>query len=130
RWAEYTGPYLLPPAYAFEAEVHTGTRFPASSGFLNRLNQDRTLFDGPLAERRTLVAVHPHGEPQGSARELYDPHPAEVAPFMDGPYVVEPGIEWLGWASRMSVERGADLLLAISVLILALTTMIAWSNYG
>ena len=130
RWAAYTGPYLLPPPYVFEAEVHTATRFPASNSYLDRFNAERSLHAGPLAERKTLVAVHPHGEPQGSPRELYDPHPAEVAPFMDGPYVAGSGIERLGWASRMSIERGADLLLAISVLILALTTMIAWSNYG
>jgi hypothetical protein len=130
RWAGYSGPYLLPPAYEFEVEVHAGVRFPASSSYLTRLNQERKAFEGPFSQRRTLVAVHPYGEPQGSSRELYNPHPAEVAPFMDGPYVSGSGIERLGWASRVSIKRGADLLLAISVLILALTTMIAWSNYG
>lgn len=130
RWAEYTGPYLLPPPYEFEVEVHSGVRFPASSAYLGRLGIDRPAFRGPFYERKTLVAVHPHGEPQGSPRELYDPHPAEVAPFMEGPRVSGSGIARLGWASRLSIDRGADLLLAISVLILALTTMIAWSDYG
>jgi AGCS family alanine or glycine:cation symporter len=130
RWAAFTGPYLLPPPYEFEVEVHSGIRFPESSAYLDRLGQERSAFKGPFAERKTLVAVHPHGEPQGSPRELYDPHPAEVAPFMDGPWVSGSGIERLAWASRLSIKRGADLLLAISVLLLALTTMIAWSDYG
>jgi Na+/alanine symporter len=130
RWRAYTGPYLLPPPYEFDVEVHSGVRFPPSSAYLSRLGQERQAFETPWAERKTLVAVHTHGEPQGSPRELYDPHPAEVAPFMDGPWVAGSGIERLGWASRISVERGADLLLTISVLILALTTMIAWSDYG
>ncbi|HVI01982.1 MAG TPA: alanine:cation symporter family protein [Enhygromyxa sp.] len=130
RWAAYTGPYLLPPPYEFEVEVHSGVRFPESSAYLDRFGMDRSAWVGPFAERKTLVAVHPHLEPQGNPRELYDPHPAEVAPFMDGPWVSGSGIERLGWASRLSIERGADLLLAISVLILALTTMIAWSDYG
>jgi hypothetical protein len=131
RWAAYTGPYLLPPPYQFEVEVHSGVRFSESSAYLDRIvGKERSAFTGPFSERKTLVAVHPHGEPQGNPRELYDPHPAEVAPFMDGPWVAGSGIERLGWASRISIERGADLLLAVSVLILALTTMIAWSDYG
>jgi Na+/alanine symporter len=130
RWREYTGPYLLPPPYEFDVEVHSGVRFPPSSAYLSRLGVERQAFETPWAERRTLVAMHPHGEPQGNPRELYDPHPAEVAPFMDGPWVSGTGIQRLGWASRITIERGADLLLAISVLILALTTMIAWSDYG
>jgi Na+/alanine symporter len=130
RWRNYTGPYLLPPPYRFEVEVHTGARFPASSGFLSRLGLERSALAGPLSDRRTLVAVHPLGEPQGSKGELYDPHPAEVAPFMDGPWVVGEGLARVGWASRMTIEPGNQLLLSISVLLLALTTMIAWSGYG
>lgn len=130
RWAAYTGPYLLPDPYEFEVEVHSGVRFPESSTYLSRMGLERSAWTGPFAERKTLIAVHPHGEPQGNPRELYDPHPAEVAPFMDGPVVAGSGIERLGWASRLSIERGADLLLAISVLILALTSMIAWSDDG
>jgi AGCS family alanine or glycine:cation symporter len=49
---------------------------------------------------------------------------------MEGPYVSGQGLERVGWASRMSVKPSSALLLAISVLILALTTMIAWSGYG
>ncbi|PRQ04546.1 Amino-acid carrier protein AlsT [Enhygromyxa salina] len=130
RWREYTGPYLLPPAYTFEVEVHSGARFPASSSYLSRLGLERNSLTGPLAERRTLVAVHPQKEPQASQGELYEPHPAEVAPYMDGPYVAGGGLGRVGWAARMNVKRGGDLLLATSVLILALTTMIAWAGYG
>jgi Na+/alanine symporter len=130
RWASYTGPYLLPPPYRFEAEVHSAVRFPASSSYLSRLGLERSTWAGPLSERRTLVAVHPLGEPQGSHGELYDPHPAELAPFMDGPWVAGEGLARVGWASRMAVEPGNQLLLSISVLLLALTTMIAWSGYG
>jgi hypothetical protein len=130
RWRDYTGPYLLPPPQRFEVEVHTGARFPASSSYLSRLGQERSSIAGPLSERRTLIAVHPYAEPQGSRGELYAPHPAEIAPFMDGPYVSGEGLERVGWASRMTVKRSSALLLAISVLILALTTMIAWSGYG
>lgn len=130
RWRDYTGPYLLPPPQRFEVEVHTGARFPASSSYLSRLGLERGSVAGPLSERRTLIAVHPYGEPQGSRGELYTPHPAELAPFMDGPYVSGQGLERLGWASRMTVKRSSALLLSISVLILALTTMIAWSGYG
>lgn len=130
RWAAYTGPYLLPPAYEFEVEVHSGARFPASSAYLSRHGQERAAYVGPFSERRTLIPVHPDNEPQGSPGELYDPHPAEVAPFMDGPWVAGNGIERLGWTSRLSNQGGSDLLIAISVLILALTTMIAWSDYG
>lgn len=130
RWANYTGPYLLPPAYSFEVEVHKGARFPASTAYLKRLGIERSSWEGPFGERRTLVAVHPLGEPQGSSGELYDPHPAEVAPFMDGPWVVGEGLQRVGWASRVSDEPGNQLLLAISVLMLALTTMITWAGYG
>jgi hypothetical protein len=130
RWANYTGPYLLPPPYQFEVEVHTAARFPASSSYLSRLGLERNSLAGPLSDRRTLVAVHPLGEPHGSHGELYDPHPAEVAPFMDGPWVTGDGLARVGWAARMSVEPGKQLLLSISVLLLALTTMIAWSGYG
>jgi Na+/alanine symporter len=130
RWANYTGPYLLPPPYRFEVEVHTAVRFPASSSYLSRLGLERSSLTSPLSERRTLVAVHPLGEPQGSQGELYDPHPAEVAAFMDGPWVTGDGLARVAWAARMSVEPGNQLLLSISVLLLALTTMIAWSGYG
>jgi Na+/alanine symporter len=130
RWAAYTGPYLMPPPYRFEVEVHSGVRFPASNAYLSRLGLERSSLSGPLSERRTLVAVHPQNEPMGSHGELYEPHPAEVAPFMDGPWVTGEGLARVGWAARMSARRGTDLLLAISVLILALTTMIAWSGYG
>jgi Na+/alanine symporter len=130
RWRNYTGPYLLPPPYRFEVEVHSGERFPASSAYLSRQGLERSTWKGPLSERRTLIAVHPLGEPHGSHGEPYDPHPAEVAPFMDGPWVTGDGLARVGWASRMAVEPGNGLLLAISVLLLALTTMIAWSGYG
>ena len=130
RWADYTGPYLLPPPYKFEVEVHSGVRFPASSAYLSRLGLERSTWEGPLSDRRTLVAVHPLGEPHGSHGEYYDPHPAEVAPFMDGPWVAGEGLARVAWASRMTVEPGNQLLLSISVLLLALTTMIAWSGYG
>lgn len=130
RWAEYTGPYLDAPAYEFEAEVHTGARFPASAAYLQRIGQQRQALVGPFSERRTLVAVHPDGEPRGPAGELYDPHPAEVAPFMDGPWVTGGGIERLGLATRLWITHGADLLLAVSVLLLALTTMITWAGTG
>lgn len=133
RWRNYTGPYLLPPSYEFEVEVHSGARFPASSSYLSRLGLERNSLAGPLSDRRTLVAVHPLGEPHGSHGELYDPHPAEVAPFMDGPWVTGEGLARVGWAARMtatSSSLGNQLLLSISVLLLALTTMIAWSGYG
>jgi Na+/alanine symporter len=130
RWANYTGPYLMPPPYRFEVEVHTGARFPASSSYLSRIGLERNSLAGPLSDRRTLIAVHPLGEPQGSHGELYDPHPAEVAPFMDGPWVTGEGLARVGWAMRVTVEPGNQLLLSISVLLLALTTMIAWSGYG
>ncbi|MFV8751920.1 alanine:cation symporter family protein [Nannocystaceae bacterium ST9] len=130
RWAEYTGPFLDAPAYEFEVEVHTGARFPASAAYLQRLGQQRKSLVGPFSERRTLVAVHPDGEPRGPAGELYDPHPAEVAPFMDGPWVTGEGVERLGLATRLSNIRGADLLLAVGVLLLALTTMITWAGDG
>jgi Na+/alanine symporter len=130
RWAEFSGPYLDAPAYEFETEVHTGARFPASAAYLQRLGQKRKALVGPFSERRTLVAVHPDGEPRGPAGELYDPHPAEVAPFMDGPFVTGGGIERLGLATRLWITHGADLLLAVSVLLLALTTMIIWASTG
>lgn len=130
RWAEYTGPYLDAPAYGFEAEVHTGARFPASTAHLERLGQQRKALVGPFSERRTLVAVHPDLEPRGPAGELYDPHPAEVAPFMDGPWVTGNGVERLGFATKITSTRGADLLLAVAVLLLALTTMITWAGDG
>lgn len=130
KWANHEGPYLLPPPYRFEVEAHSGARLPASSAYLSRIGEERKALVGPFSERRSLVAVHPDGEPMGSSGELYDPHPAEVAPFMDGPWVAGEGLERLGWASRLSIKRGGDLLLAIGVLILALTTMIAWAGYG
>ena len=130
RFRDYTGPYLAPPAYRFEVEVHSGARAPASSDYLERLGIERSSWTSPFAARRTLVAVSPYAEAQGSRRELYDPHPSEVAPFMDGPVVSGAGLERLGWAAKFGRRHGDDVLLAISVLILALTTMIAWSNYG
>ncbi len=130
RWAEYTGPFLDAPAYEFEAEVHTGARLPESAVYLQRIGEERKSLVGPFSERRSLVAVHPDGEPRGSAQDLHDPHPAEVAPFMDGPWVTGEGIERLGLATRLTNTRGIDLLLAVSVLLLALTTMITWAGDG
>jgi len=130
RWRDYTGPYLMPPAYEFEVEVHDGARFPASNAYLERLGQERQSLTGPLAERRTLVAVHPEPEPTGSHGELYDPHPAEVAPFMDGPWVVGAGVDRLGHAALLGVKPGVSALLGVAILALALTTMIAWAGYG
>jgi hypothetical protein len=121
---------LLPPPYRFQVEVHSGARFPASNQYLSRQGLERSSWAGPLSDRRTLVAVHPLGEPHGSRDEWYDPHPAEVAPFMEGPWVTGEGLARVGWASRLAGEPGNQLLLAISVLMLALTTMIAWSGYG
>jgi hypothetical protein len=130
RWSEFSGPYLDAPDYEFEAEVHTGARFPASAAYLKRIGQERKALVGPFGERRTLVAVHPDGEPRGPAGELYDPHPAEVAPFMAGPWVTGEGIERLGFATRLWIPHGANLLLAVGVLLLALTTMITWASTG
>ncbi len=131
RWKDFVRrPFLEAPPYVFMAEVHSGVRFPPSTATLQRTGEQRHSITGPYDARRTLVAVHPHGEPQGSPGKPYDPHPAEVAPFMDGPRVVGEGIERLGFGSRLVIERGGDLLLAISILLLALTTMIAWAGYG
>ncbi|NVB39259.1 alanine:cation symporter family protein [Pseudenhygromyxa sp. WMMC2535] len=130
RWANYTGPYLDPPPYRFEVEVHSGTRAPASNDYLLRTNQERSGFVSPFAERRTLVPTMSAIEAQGSRGQLYDPHPEEVAPFMAGPFVAGAGIERLGWASFFGSGHGGEVLLGICVLILALTTMIAWSSYG
>ena len=130
QWKGWTGVYLLPPNYTFEVEVHGAARFPASNNYLARTNAERTTSGGPFAERKTLVAVSPYAEPQGPRGELYDPHPAEVLPFMEGPWVAGTGTERIGWAARLGVKSGVALLLAISVLVLALTTMIAWAGYG
>ncbi|GEM_PF-1174002 len=131
RWRDYSGPFLEIEPYRFEVEVHSGARAPASSAYLSRHGQSRMAFSGPFSGRRTLVPVHPEVEPVGSRGELYDPHPAEVAPFLEGPWVTDTGagVGRLGWAS-MDAREGPALMLAISILILALTTMIAWAGYG
>lgn len=130
RWAEFTGPYLDPPPYAFDVEVHTGARAPASTAYLDRHGLTRQSFSGPFTARRTLVPLHPETEPAGSRGELYDPHPAEVAPFMEGPWVVGSGSERLAWAVVDSELAGAPLLMASAVMLLALTTMIGWASHG
>ncbi|EDM78123.1 hypothetical protein PPSIR1_34437 [Plesiocystis pacifica SIR-1] len=135
RWRDYTGPYLDAPAYAFDVEVHSAVRVPASQAYLDRKGLERQGLTSPYAERRALVAVHPELEAMGSRRELYDPHPAEVAPFMDGPYLsasgrITVGANHLAAAAAHGLDHGGDILLGVCVLILALTTMVAWSSYG
>ena len=129
-WDGYSGVYLLPPNYSFEVEVHSGVRFPASNSYLQRAGLDRNSVSGPLSDRRTLVAVSDYPEPEGSRGELYDPHPAEVMAWMEGPWVASDASERLGWAAALSAKPGVLMLLSFAILILTLTTMIAWAGYG
>ena len=130
RWSDFSGPYLAVDPHRFAVEVHGGARLPASTAYLARSGEERRMLEGPFSARRSLVAVHPLGEPRGPTGELYDPHPAELAPFMDGPWVSGGGIERLALGAGMAMPPGGDVLLGIAVLLLALTTMIAWSTYG
>jgi hypothetical protein len=124
---EYTGPYLLPPPYEFEVEVHSGIGLPDPPG---TAFDDRGLVSGPLADRRTLVPIHPLPEPRGGQGELYDPHPAEVAlSKMHGPHLVESGGSLIARAFA-PLGLGAAFALGASIWILALTCLVSWAGAG
>jgi Na+/alanine symporter len=110
-------PYLVVPEYAFQAEVHGDTRLPAE-----------------LKGRRTLVALHPLSEPQGpfGEGETYHPHPAELLAFgLRGPLPpAREGVELLAGRMIDGLGNGGRWVLALVVLVLSLSTIVAWAELG
>lgn len=110
-------PYLLVPEYQLQAEVHGDARLPAE-----------------LQGRRTLVPLHPLGEPHGhdGGAEPYHPHPAELlAMGLHGPLpLAREGAEIV--AARVGDGLGGNgrWLLALVVVVLSLSTLVAWAELG
>lgn len=110
-------PYLVVPEYTFQAEVHGDARLPAE-----------------LKGRRTLVPLHPLGEPQGPFGEegTYHPHPAELLAFgLQGPLPRAPeGVEVVAARLDDGLGNGGRWVLALVVLVLSLSTIVAWAELG
>lgn len=110
-------PYLVVPEYAFQAEVHGDVRLPAE-----------------LQGRRTLVPLHPLGEPQGpfGETETYRPHPAELLAFgLQGPLPpAHEGVEVVAARLGSGLGDGGRWVLALVVLVLSLSTVVAWAELG
>jgi hypothetical protein len=110
----FTGPYLLPPAYDFQVEVHGTTRLADE-----------------WSDRVSLVPVHPHPEPQGGSGEIYDPHPGELfLTDMRGPFLVHEGAALVGSAVEQGAGETGTFALAAVVFVLAVTTAVAWASSG
>jgi Na+/alanine symporter len=111
---EFTGPFLLPPAYAFEVEVHSSARL-----------------DQKWSDRVSLVPVHPHPEPQGGTGEIYTPHPGELfLTDMQGPFMARQGAVLMADAAAAGLGDSGPMVLAAIALILALTTAVTWAAGG
>jgi Na+/alanine symporter len=124
---DFTGPYLLPPPYEFEVEVHTAARAPDPPG---TPPIDHNLVRGVNFDRKTLVPVHAPLGTRGEHGELYSPHPAEVAQVgMQGPYLVrEPSAQV---SALFSTSLGAaSKLAALVVALLAMMTLVGWGHFG
>lgn len=109
-------PYVLAPTYEFDAEVRSDERLAAR-------------YKG----RRALVPLHEQPEPLGPPETLpYRPHPGEVMfSEMPGPFVrTGEG----GQLVVAAVDRSAGILgrvgIALAVVLLVLTTVVAWSEAG
>jgi Na+/alanine symporter len=110
----FTGPYAAVPDIDFDVEVRSDAR----------LSQEH-------AGRRTLVPLHPHGEPMGPVDALpYHPHPAElIAAGMHGPFIAREGAQVV--AARFG-ENGSwrSWALALAGFVLVVSTVGAWAEHG
>jgi hypothetical protein len=108
---EFEGPFLVPPPYEFEVEVHTSARL-----------------DPKWRERRVLVPIHDLPEPQGGTGDLYDPHPGEVLlSDMRGPFLAREGSVLVADAFERTGGEAAVLALAGLSMLLLLTGATAWT---
>ncbi len=121
---QFTGPYLSVPDYVFDVEVHSALRAPDPRNLeAEKRNQQR----GPLANRKSLVPIHPFTEPKGGEGELFHPHPASVTRIgMRGPFRVRHGSAQIADLFQKSLGKARPLA-GILVLFLAVTTMMGWS---
>jgi hypothetical protein len=105
------------PEYRFQAEVHSDERLPAE-----------------LKGRRTLVPIHPLTEPQGpyGEGETYHPHPAELIAFgMQGPLpLAREGAAVVAARLGDGLGNGGRWAFALVVLVLSLSTIVAWAELG
>lgn len=110
-------PYLVVPEYRFQAEVHGDTRLPAE-----------------LQGRRTLVPLHPLGEPQGpfGDGETYHPHPAELLTMgLRGPLpLAHEGAALVAARVSEGLPGSGRFVLALVVVVLVLSTLVAWAELG
>ncbi|MEE9382629.1 MAG: hypothetical protein V3V08_04360 [Nannocystaceae bacterium] len=109
----FTGPYLAPPSYLFDVELHTGIAFPEE-----------------YETRRSLVALHPQIEAMGGNGSVYQPHPYEVAhTSMLGPFLHRPGMYQVMDAVRSEFDAPARLLVTVLLTALALASSCFWCRY-
>lgn len=110
----FTGPYLLPPPYEFQVEVHSSARL-----------------SDEWSDRVSLVPLHPQPEPQGGGGAIYDPHPGELfLTDMRGPFLVHEGAALVASAVDEGVGGTGTFALAAIVFVLAVTTAVAWASSG
>ncbi|HET6585422.1 MAG TPA: hypothetical protein VFG69_18315, partial [Nannocystaceae bacterium] len=104
-------PYVRVADVDFRAEVHGDARL-----------------DPAFAGRRSLVALHELGEPQGPTAELpYDPHPAElVAMGMRGPVLARDGSALVGARLQDALPGWACLAVWLAAFVLAIGAIAAW----
>lgn len=124
-------PYLVVPDYEFEAEVHGDTRLRPT---MEATQDDGTTKQVALAGRRTLVPLHPLGEPQGPHGEegTYRPHPAELLEFgMRGPLLpVQEGAALAAARMQPTLGGGARAVLMVVLFVLAVSSIVAWIELG
>jgi hypothetical protein len=110
----FTGPYLLPPPYEFQVEVHSAARL-----------------DDKWSDRVSLVPLHPQPEPQGGSGDIYEPHPGELfLTAMEGPFLVQEGASLVASAVDHGTGDTGTFALAAIAFVLAVTTAVAWASSG
>ncbi len=111
---EFTGPYLLPPPFEFDVEVHGSTRLADEWG-----------------DRVSMVPVHDLPEPQGGSGELYDPHPGELfLTELRGPFLPREGSVLVADAVDAGAGDLGRFALAAIALLFAVTTAVTWASTG
>lgn len=104
-------PFVRVADYDFQAEVHGDARLAPE-----------------FAGRRSLVALHELGEPQGPFGELpYHPHPGEVAAMgMHPPVLARDGAARIGVHTRAALPSWASVLAGLAALLLAVAATTGW----
>lgn len=112
----YSAPRLVVPDYEFRVEVRGDARLPQK-------------YEG----RRTLVPIHPLGEPQGPHGEgdTYTPHPGElIAMGMAAPVVTYEGAEVIAATVGRDSGTAGRFTTLVAIVLFALGAIVAWAELG